>query len=224
MVSLINGSQKSSSSYFLLCLRTKLVFSTGCLIIGNNHETTFSSSLVYWLHFFDVRITCKKMFASLPTTTTNNSSNDSFITDDNGTSWNATHDWNAEEYLYNNWGSKQLSMHVLAPITVVYVLLFVSGVVGNVSTCIVIIRIPSMHTATNCYLFSLAVSDLTFLIFGKWRTYDPTCYFKSLLIIDYILNAMTSIGLPNDLGLYWRQYPYILGEVFCRFRALITEM
>ena len=115
------------------------------------------------------------MFAPPPPPTTtnnnNNSSNDSFITDDNNitandTSWNAS-DWNAEEYLYNNWGSKQLSMHVLAPITVVYVLLFVSGVVGNVSTCIVIIRIPSMHTATNCYLFSLAVSDLTFLIFGK---------------------------------------------------------
>jgi hypothetical protein len=97
---------------------------------------------------------------------TTNVSNDAFIIDENDTSWNAS-DWNVENYLHHNFGAKQIPMFILAPITVVYVLLFVSGVVGNVSTCIVIIRIPSMHTATNCYLFSLAVSDLTFLIFGK---------------------------------------------------------
>ena len=94
---------------------------------------------------------------------------DSFMdngTISNDTEWNAS-EWNVDDYLYNNWGSRQLSMHVLAPITAVYILLFVSGVVGNVSTCIVIIRNSSMHTATNCYLFSLAVSDLTVLLFGK---------------------------------------------------------
>lgn len=84
------------------------------------------------------------------------------------TEWNTT-DWNVDDYLHHNFGAKQIPMFILAPITVVYVLLFVSGVVGNVSTCIVIIRNPSMHTATNCYLFSLAVSDLTVLLFGKWQ-------------------------------------------------------
>ena len=104
------------------------------------------------------------------TTSASISSTDSFM--DNGTiandtnAFNAT-DWNVDDYLHHNFGAKQIPMFILAPITAVYVLLFVSGVVGNVSTCIVIIRIPSMHTATNCYLFSLAVSDLTFLIFGK---------------------------------------------------------
>ena len=55
---------------------------------------------------------------------------------------------------------------LVIPITIVYILIFVSGVVGNVAVCAVIIRNPSMHTATNCYLFSLAVSDLTVLLFG----------------------------------------------------------
>lgn len=55
---------------------------------------------------------------------------------------------------------------VVIPITVLYVVIFVSGVVGNVSTCIVIARNKHMHTATNYYLFSLAVSDLLQLLSG----------------------------------------------------------
>ncbi|GBP33362.1 Neuropeptides capa receptor [Eumeta japonica] len=30
-------------------------------------------------------------------------------------------------------------------------------------------------------------------------------------------------GLPNDLSVYWHQYPYSLGVVFCKLRALISE-
>ncbi|CAH0663866.1 unnamed protein product [Spodoptera exigua] len=32
-----------------------------------------------------------------------------------------------------------------------------------------------------------------------------------------------SSGLPNDLSVYWHQYPYSLGIVFCKLRALISE-
>lgn len=49
----------------------------------------------------------------------------------------------------------------------VYVLIFITGVVGNVCTCFVIVRNKRMHTATNYYLFSLAVSDLLTLLLGK---------------------------------------------------------
>lgn len=31
-------------------------------------------------------------------------------------------------------------------------------------------------------------------------------------------------GLPNDLSVFWQQYPWILGEAMCRIRALISEM
>lgn len=56
---------------------------------------------------------------------------------------------------------------VLIILTVVYLIIFITGVLGNVITCIVIARNKGMHTAVNYYLFSLAVSDLLLLISGK---------------------------------------------------------
>ena len=52
-------------------------------------------------------------------------------------------------------------------LTIVYCVIFVSGCVGNVCTCIVIMKNSYMHTATNYYLFSLAISDVLTLIVGK---------------------------------------------------------
>uniref|UniRef100_T1HL76 G_PROTEIN_RECEP_F1_2 domain-containing protein n=1 Tax=Rhodnius prolixus TaxID=13249 RepID=T1HL76_RHOPR len=57
-------------------------------------------------------------------------------------------------------------LYIVIPMTVLYSLIFLTGVIGNVSTCIVIARNRHMHTATNYYLFSLAISDLLLLISG----------------------------------------------------------
>lgn len=65
-----------------------------------------------------------------------------------------------------NWGPRRDPLYIVVPITAIYVLIFFSGVIGNVSTCIVIFRNKSMHTATNYYLFSLAISDLLLLVSG----------------------------------------------------------
>lgn len=59
------------------------------------------------------------------------------------------------------------SQAILIMLTVIYVIIFVTGVLGNVVTCIVIARNRGMHTAVNYYLFSLAVSDLLLLLSGK---------------------------------------------------------
>lgn len=56
---------------------------------------------------------------------------------------------------------------ILILLTVVYIIIFITGILGNVVTCIVIAKNKSMHTAVNYYLFSLAVSDLLLLISGK---------------------------------------------------------
>lgn len=56
---------------------------------------------------------------------------------------------------------------IILPITVIYVIIFIAGVLGNVITCVVIYKNKTMHTATNYYLFNLAVSDFLVLIFGE---------------------------------------------------------
>lgn len=63
-------------------------------------------------------------------------------------------------------GPKRDPLYIVIPITVMYLVIFVTGVIGNISTCIVISRNKSMHTATNYYLFSLAMSDLLLLLAG----------------------------------------------------------
>jgi neuromedin U receptor 1 len=70
-------------------------------------------------------------------------------------------------YVQQNRGVQQQPLEMAIPLTVVNVLIFVSGLLGNTAVCIVIIKHRSLHTATNYYLFNLAISDLTLLIFGK---------------------------------------------------------
>ncbi len=72
-----------------------------------------------------------------------------------------------DEYLHSVRGPKHLPLNVVLPITIVYVMIFVTGVLGNIAVCVVIVRNMSLHTATNYYLFSLALSDLTLLLLGK---------------------------------------------------------
>lgn len=52
-------------------------------------------------------------------------------------------------------------------ITIFYIFIFIAGLIGNLITCIVISKNKFMHTATNYYLFNLAISDMILLISGK---------------------------------------------------------
>ncbi|CAO1392040.1 unnamed protein product [Diamesa hyperborea] len=92
-------------------------------------------------------------------------------------------------------GSKQMPLDHAILVTILFVGIFVTGFLGNLIVCVVIVNHATMHTATNYYLFSLAVSDLLFLL----------------------------MGLPYDLSLYWHQYPYSLGLAFCKIRAFVSE-
>lgn len=64
-------------------------------------------------------------------------------------------------------GSKPEPLTVLILVTICYSCIFIAGILGNVITCAVIYQNKSMHTATNYYLFNLAISDLILLLSGK---------------------------------------------------------
>ncbi|KAI6230863.1 G-PROTEIN-RECEP-F1-2 domain-containing protein [Aphelenchoides fujianensis] len=105
-------------------------------------------------------------------------------------------DGNITEYVIKALGPRCASSSIVTPTIVIYGLILVLGVLGNISTCIVIVRNPSMRTPTNFYLFSLAISDLLMLVLGlpaeMWQVLDVT-------------------------------YPYRFGEFICKMRAFMTE-
>lgn len=100
-----------------------------------------------------------------------------------------------QEWYNGSFPPQRDSLYVVVPVTVIYTLIFVTGVVGNVVTCIVISKNKYMHTATNYYLFSLAISDLLLLV----------------------------TGLPQEMVSIWYNYPYLFGEVFCIIGGLAAE-
>lgn len=87
------------------------------------------------------------------------------------------------------------SLNLLVPLSLSYGIIFVAGIVGNLSTCVVIARNRSMHTATNFYLISLALSDLVLLI----------------------------SGLPLEVHRLWNPNTYPLGEASCIALGLASE-
>jgi hypothetical protein len=105
----------------------------------------------------------------------------------------ASSNWSRQAYLEQQRGP-QRHEHVIA-VTMVYGAIFVTGVIGNVCTCVVILRNRYMQTATNCYLFNLALADLLMLI----------------------------VGLPTEMYGYWIAYPWPFGQAFCLTRVLAAE-
>ncbi|XP_055716017.1 neurotensin receptor type 1-like [Phlebotomus papatasi] len=95
--------------------------------------------------------------------------------------------------------SKPHPLYIVLPVTLIYSIIFLTGVLGNVITCIVISNHRSMHTATNYYLFSLAISDLLLLISGvpqeiynTWYTWEAPYPFTETICILQGFAAETS--------------------------------
>ncbi|KAG8003084.1 Neuromedin-U receptor 1 [Nibea albiflora] len=98
-----------------------------------------------------------------------------------------------EQYLEEYLGPRRSS--VFLPVCLIYLVIFMVGVVGNVLTCTVIARNKVMWTPTNYYLFSLAVSDLMVLM----------------------------LGMPLELYELWQNYPFLLGKGGCYFKTFLFE-
>ena len=77
-----------------------------------------------------------------------------------------------EELLLERMGARSQDSLSAVILLTIYGLMFVSGTVGNICTCVVIARNSYMQTTTNYYLFSLAVSDVIILFLGKFNNFQ----------------------------------------------------
>lgn len=71
-----------------------------------------------------------------------------------------------ETLLFERLGPRRQELAHAVTMTAIYSAIFVTGVIGNVSTCLVIAKCRYMRSATNYYLFNLAVADLLVLLLG----------------------------------------------------------
>ena len=99
-------------------------------------------------------------------------------------------------FLVLQWGSQHENRSISILVTIALCIVFVIGIVGNTLTIIVIVRHKGLHTATNFYLGSLAISDLLLLL----------------------------TGFPQEVYLTWYRFPYVFGETFCRLRGMLSEV
>lgn len=113
---------------------------------------------------------------------------------------------NVSDYVNTTWAGvsgdngvmeKRDPLYVVVPLTCLYVVILFTGLVGNVSTCVVISRNKHMHTPTNYYLFSLAMSDLLLLVLGlppeiynNWSRYATSSNYPVNLTSNMIFNTL----------------------------------
>ena len=77
--------------------------------------------------------------------------------------------FNEREYVETHMGHRRIwGLTETMLITIIYAVIYVTGVIGNVSVCVVIVTNKYMRTATNYYVFNLAVSDVCMLILGEF--------------------------------------------------------
>lgn len=109
---------------------------------------------------------------------------------------NVSYDQMEECYLSACFVSKRsLPNDKLIPLTIIYLFIFLTGLIGNLTTCIVIRTHPVLQTQTNRYLLNLALADLVTL----------------------------TVGLPFEVYLHWNQYPWDFPDFVCHLKALIAE-
>jgi len=105
------------------------------------------------------------------------------------------HNLTEDQFIRASLGNSHLPWRSLIPMTAVYTIFVIFGILGNVATCLVIIKNEYMKTATNIYLLNLALTDIATLL----------------------------IALPMEVFQMWHQYPWTLGEFACDAKIVITE-
>ena len=65
--------------------------------------------------------------------------------------------------------TEEMFQNLLWFMTIFYVVVFLSGLFGNLSVIIVIVKSKGLHCAMNYYLISLAMADILIILLGKYK-------------------------------------------------------
>ena len=91
--------------------------------------------------------------------------------------------FNPEEFVKLYLGERRINYVTVCLLTFIYVTIFLSGLIGNMFTVIVILKNVYMRSVTNYYLLSLSTADLLTIVFGKFvvcnhpfKTFPPVIY------------------------------------------------
>ena len=88
-----------------------------------------------------------------------------------------------EHFIEQTHGPQQaLQLSWLVPLTVIYLLILVCGLLGNAITILIIYRFRYMQTITNLYLCNLAITDLLSLTFSKYSSIAQLLWRQDYLI------------------------------------------
>ena len=109
-------------------------------------------------------------------------------------------DSEVQEYIVQKLGHRRKDLFSSFSLTCIYVVIFITGVVGNLSTCFVIRRNRYMHTTINLYLFSLAVADLLIIVLGKYIFFFCVVvfFFYKINVCSPFNNTPLSLNIDLD--------------------------
>lgn len=86
----------------------------------------------------------------------------------NGSWLNDSGSFDSKSFVIAYLGKQQGDTGLVVALTIVYMVVYLSGVLGNSLTFLVIYKNAYMRTVTNCYLMSLALSDLLTISVGEY--------------------------------------------------------
>ena len=95
-------------------------------------------------------------------------------------------------------------------ITILYVLIFIIGIVGNLITCIVIRRHPLLQTHSRYF----------FIGYFLCITLCFSSYLLNLAMSDLVTLC---VGLPFEVVMNWNQYPWPFPDFVCNLKGLVAE-
>lgn len=120
----------------------------------------------------------------------------------------------------------QPPVYVFVTVTLIYTLLFVLGVAGNLLVFIVVWRHPDMRSSTNCFIVNLSVADTLVIIvcmptslielYSKnvWHLGPVMCEYTSrqlciVAVSYYVETAIQCVENPSATNMYRKQYSNI---------------